>query len=90
MIPADFLIPAQSQHPIRDNLHHKVTRLHAAALPVLLLRFLCPVVNSFLRLLVAVSPAGSLNDYIFRYWKKRSLNIQNTGCWMCQEAIINA
>uniref|UniRef100_A0A3Q3M952 Glucose-6-phosphate isomerase n=1 Tax=Mastacembelus armatus TaxID=205130 RepID=A0A3Q3M952_9TELE len=24
MIPADFLIPAQSQHPIRDNLHHKV------------------------------------------------------------------
>lgn len=25
MIPADFLIPAQSQHPIRDNLHHKVT-----------------------------------------------------------------
>lgn len=27
MIPADFLIPAQSQHPIRDNLHHKVTLL---------------------------------------------------------------
>ncbi|MEQ2280880.1 hypothetical protein AMECASPLE_024718 [Ameca splendens] len=26
MIPADFMIPAQSQHPIRDNLHHKVTR----------------------------------------------------------------
>lgn len=25
MIPADFLIPAQSQHPIRDNRHHKVT-----------------------------------------------------------------
>lgn len=24
MVPADFLIPAQSQHPIRDNLHHKV------------------------------------------------------------------
>uniref|UniRef100_A0A8C4GXI9 Glucose-6-phosphate isomerase n=1 Tax=Dicentrarchus labrax TaxID=13489 RepID=A0A8C4GXI9_DICLA len=24
MIPADFLIPAQSQHPIRDNLHHKI------------------------------------------------------------------
>ncbi|MEQ2189661.1 hypothetical protein GOODEAATRI_027541 [Goodea atripinnis] len=23
MIPADFMIPAQSQHPIRDNLHHK-------------------------------------------------------------------
>lgn len=26
MIPADFLIPAQSQHPIRNNLHHKVTQ----------------------------------------------------------------
>ncbi|XP_010781621.1 glucose-6-phosphate isomerase-like [Notothenia coriiceps] len=25
LIPADFLMPAQSQHPIRDNLHHKVT-----------------------------------------------------------------
>ncbi|XP_028304078.1 glucose-6-phosphate isomerase-like [Gouania willdenowi] len=24
MIPADFLIPAQSQHPIRDNLHHRI------------------------------------------------------------------
>ncbi|XP_047205238.1 glucose-6-phosphate isomerase a [Girardinichthys multiradiatus] len=24
MIPADFMIPAQSQHPIRDNLHHKI------------------------------------------------------------------
>lgn len=24
LIPADFLIPAQSQHPIRDNLHHKI------------------------------------------------------------------
>ncbi|KAL2088845.1 hypothetical protein ACEWY4_015744 [Coilia grayii] len=24
MIPCDFLIPAQSQHPIRDNLHHKI------------------------------------------------------------------
>ncbi|XP_068595814.1 glucose-6-phosphate isomerase a [Brachionichthys hirsutus] len=24
MIPADFLIPAQSQHPIRGNLHHKI------------------------------------------------------------------
>ncbi|XP_030645766.1 glucose-6-phosphate isomerase a isoform X3 [Chanos chanos] len=24
MIPADFLIPVQSQHPIRDNLHHKI------------------------------------------------------------------
>ncbi|MEQ2295203.1 hypothetical protein AMECASPLE_011646 [Ameca splendens] len=24
MVPADFLIPAQSQHPIRDNLHHKI------------------------------------------------------------------
>uniref|UniRef100_A0A3Q1G0C1 Glucose-6-phosphate isomerase n=1 Tax=Acanthochromis polyacanthus TaxID=80966 RepID=A0A3Q1G0C1_9TELE len=24
MIPADFLIPAQSQHPIRDSLHHKI------------------------------------------------------------------
>ncbi|KAK7891011.1 hypothetical protein WMY93_022974 [Mugilogobius chulae] len=24
MIPCDFLIPAQSQHPIRNNLHHKV------------------------------------------------------------------
>uniref|UniRef100_A0AAR2JUV0 Glucose-6-phosphate isomerase n=1 Tax=Pygocentrus nattereri TaxID=42514 RepID=A0AAR2JUV0_PYGNA len=24
MIPADFLIPAQTQHPIRDNLHHKI------------------------------------------------------------------
>lgn len=24
MVPCDFLIPAQSQHPIRDNLHHKV------------------------------------------------------------------
>ncbi|XP_029379700.1 glucose-6-phosphate isomerase a isoform X2 [Echeneis naucrates] len=27
MIPADFLIPAQSQHPIRDNLHHKTEAL---------------------------------------------------------------
>lgn len=26
MIPADFLIPAQSQHPIRNNLHHKVIK----------------------------------------------------------------
>lgn len=26
MIPADFLIPAQSQHPIRNNLHHKVVK----------------------------------------------------------------
>uniref|UniRef100_A0A3Q4MIC6 Glucose-6-phosphate isomerase n=1 Tax=Neolamprologus brichardi TaxID=32507 RepID=A0A3Q4MIC6_NEOBR len=25
MVPCDFLIPAQSQHPIRDNLHHKTT-----------------------------------------------------------------
>jgi len=24
MIPADFLIPAQTQHPIRNNLHHKI------------------------------------------------------------------
>lgn len=24
MVPCDFLIPAQSQHPIRENLHHKV------------------------------------------------------------------
>ncbi|XP_063764335.1 glucose-6-phosphate isomerase a [Eleginops maclovinus] len=24
LIPADFLMPAQSQHPIRDNLHHKI------------------------------------------------------------------
>ncbi|KAI4796293.1 hypothetical protein KUCAC02_027841 [Chaenocephalus aceratus] len=24
MVPSDFLIPAQSQHPIRENLHHKV------------------------------------------------------------------
>uniref|UniRef100_A0A8C4IKR1 Glucose-6-phosphate isomerase n=1 Tax=Dicentrarchus labrax TaxID=13489 RepID=A0A8C4IKR1_DICLA len=24
MVPSDFLIPAQSQHPIRDNLHHKI------------------------------------------------------------------
>lgn len=24
LIPADFLIPAQSQHPIRDDLHHKI------------------------------------------------------------------
>uniref|UniRef100_A0A8C5CKT2 Glucose-6-phosphate isomerase n=1 Tax=Gadus morhua TaxID=8049 RepID=A0A8C5CKT2_GADMO len=24
MIPADFLIPAQSQNPIRDSLHHKI------------------------------------------------------------------
>uniref|UniRef100_A0A3P8X322 Glucose-6-phosphate isomerase n=1 Tax=Cynoglossus semilaevis TaxID=244447 RepID=A0A3P8X322_CYNSE len=24
MIPADFLIPAQSHHPIKDNLHHKI------------------------------------------------------------------
>uniref|UniRef100_A0A8C1FFQ9 Glucose-6-phosphate isomerase n=1 Tax=Cyprinus carpio carpio TaxID=630221 RepID=A0A8C1FFQ9_CYPCA len=24
MVPADFLIPAQSQHPIRNNLHHKI------------------------------------------------------------------
>ncbi|CAL8357904.1 unnamed protein product [Lota lota] len=24
LIPADFLIPAQSQHPIRDSLHHKI------------------------------------------------------------------
>uniref|UniRef100_A0A3Q2DFC0 Glucose-6-phosphate isomerase n=1 Tax=Cyprinodon variegatus TaxID=28743 RepID=A0A3Q2DFC0_CYPVA len=24
MVPADFLIPAQSQHPVRDNLHHKI------------------------------------------------------------------
>lgn len=35
MIPADFLIPAQSQHPIRDNLHHKVTpTLHTPTLGV--------------------------------------------------------
>lgn len=46
MIPADFLIPAQSQHQIRNNLHHKVKRLRAAALPVLMLGLLCPVVNS--------------------------------------------
>ncbi|XP_073709901.1 glucose-6-phosphate isomerase b [Misgurnus anguillicaudatus] len=24
MVPADFLIPAQSQHPIRNNVHHKI------------------------------------------------------------------
>ncbi|XP_020311252.1 glucose-6-phosphate isomerase a isoform X1 [Oncorhynchus kisutch] len=24
MIPADFLIPAQTQHPIRESLHHKI------------------------------------------------------------------
>ncbi|XP_066540856.1 glucose-6-phosphate isomerase b [Hoplias malabaricus] len=24
MVPADFLIPAQTQHPIRNNLHHKI------------------------------------------------------------------
>ncbi|KAJ8002856.1 hypothetical protein DPEC_G00163310 [Dallia pectoralis] len=24
MIPADFLIPAQTQHPIRDSLHHRI------------------------------------------------------------------
>ncbi|XP_071377239.1 glucose-6-phosphate isomerase b isoform X3 [Centroberyx affinis] len=27
MVPADFLIPAQSQHPIRDSLHHKTEAL---------------------------------------------------------------
>ncbi|KAG7467883.1 hypothetical protein MATL_G00136950 [Megalops atlanticus] len=25
MVPADFLIPTQTQHPIRNNLHHKVS-----------------------------------------------------------------
>ncbi|KPP63972.1 hypothetical protein Z043_117723 [Scleropages formosus] len=24
MIPADFLMPAQTQHPIRNDLHHKI------------------------------------------------------------------
>ncbi|MCJ8733112.1 hypothetical protein PDJAM_G00219300 [Pangasius djambal] len=24
MVPADFLIPAQTQHPVRNNLHHKI------------------------------------------------------------------
>uniref|UniRef100_A0A665VJX2 Glucose-6-phosphate isomerase n=1 Tax=Echeneis naucrates TaxID=173247 RepID=A0A665VJX2_ECHNA len=24
MVPSDFLIPAQTQHPIRENLHHKI------------------------------------------------------------------
>ncbi|XP_063044612.1 glucose-6-phosphate isomerase b [Engraulis encrasicolus] len=24
MIPCDFLIPAQTQHPVRDNMHHKI------------------------------------------------------------------
>uniref|UniRef100_A0A671XA40 Glucose-6-phosphate isomerase n=1 Tax=Sparus aurata TaxID=8175 RepID=A0A671XA40_SPAAU len=24
MVPSDFLIPAQTQHPIRNNLHHKI------------------------------------------------------------------
>lgn len=33
MIPADFLIPAQSQHPIRNNLHHKVTSTADATTP---------------------------------------------------------
>lgn len=28
MVPCDFLIPAQSHHPIRDNLHHKVLAEH--------------------------------------------------------------
>lgn len=27
MIPCDFLIPVQSQHPIRNGLHHKVKTL---------------------------------------------------------------
>ncbi|XP_070762706.1 glucose-6-phosphate isomerase b isoform X3 [Enoplosus armatus] len=27
MVPSDFLIPAQSQHPIRDSLHHKTEAL---------------------------------------------------------------
>lgn len=27
MIPCDFLIPVQSQHPIRKGLHHKVKTL---------------------------------------------------------------
>ncbi|KAG7521658.1 glucose-6-phosphate isomerase-like [Solea senegalensis] len=34
MIPADFFIPAQTQNPIRDNLHHKVTPPCGSALPV--------------------------------------------------------
>lgn len=25
MIPCDFLIPVQTQHPVRNGLHHKVT-----------------------------------------------------------------
>lgn len=58
MIPADFLIPAQSQNPIRDNLHHKVTPTgDVAALPVYLFR--CWVSALCLHLLVFVSPAGS-------------------------------
>lgn len=27
MIPCDFLIPVQTQHPIRNGLHHKVSPL---------------------------------------------------------------
>ncbi|TWW76107.1 Glucose-6-phosphate isomerase [Takifugu flavidus] len=33
MIPADFLIPAQSQHPIRNNLHHKTEALMKGKTP---------------------------------------------------------
>ncbi|XP_035760045.1 glucose-6-phosphate isomerase-like, partial [Neolamprologus brichardi] len=39
MVPCDFLIPAQSQHPIRDNLHHKVS--------LMLERYLSKARNTF-------------------------------------------
>lgn len=38
MVPADFLIPAQSQHPIRDNLHHKVKGISKEKLTTLKVR----------------------------------------------------
>lgn len=54
MIPADFLIPAQSQHPIRDNLHHKVTQHFL---------FTCAL-SPRRRLLVIGCPAGTLREQV--------------------------
>ncbi|KAJ0047300.1 hypothetical protein NL108_004556, partial [Boleophthalmus pectinirostris] len=48
MVPSDFLIPAQSQHPIRNSLHHKVGMLTEYV------KFLLPLIHtSYLQILLA-------------------------------------
>lgn len=80
MVPSDFLIPAQTQHPIRDNLHHKVclcvpvqciTKFPTFSNVYPLDEFCCPV-----------STTGGTLDFILQfYYSYLSQRLQNIFFW---------